>query len=248
MKHRIVLGLAVLGLLLAARPAGTAPPEPKLRVLLTYGGHDFQEKDFFALWDSLPGIVYTRAPLPQSADRLKPGLEAEFDAIVCYDMVKELSPEQQRGLLALLDRGIGLVSLHHNLGSNLDWPDYHRVIGGTWLYRKATIDGREYGPSTYEHGQEIAVKVADPDHPITRGLRDFVIHDETYGHTYVDPSVHVLLSADNPKNVAPFLWTRTQGNSRVVYFQAGHDAEAWRNPSFPEILVRSIRWAARKSP
>jgi type 1 glutamine amidotransferase len=244
MKTQIVYGFCCLAILVAADPAWAAPPDAKLRVLLTYGGHDFQEKEFFAMWDAFPGVTYTKAPLPQSADLLKPGLEKDYDVIVCYDMVKELSPAQHEAFLTLLDRGIGLVSLHHNLSGNLEWPEYHAVIGGTWLWQKRSIDGREYGPSTYEHGQEISVKIADKDHPITKGLSDFVIHDETYGNTYVSPTVHVLLRADNPKNVQPFAWTNQYGKSRVVYFQAGHDAEAWKHPAFQEILGRSIRWAA----
>ena len=146
---------------------------------------------------------------------------------------------------ALLDRGIGVVSLHHNIGANPEWPEYHQVIGGAWLAGKRSIDGKEYGPSTFEHGQEIRIEIADEDHPITKGLVGFVIHDETYGNTYVSPSVHVLLRAENPKNVSPFAWVSQHGKSRVVYFQAGHDAEAWQHPGFQEILRRSIRWAAQ---
>ncbi len=246
MKTLLLVALAGLGLSLAPARLSAAQPATKLRVLLTYGGHDFQEKGFFAMWDALPGVTYTKAPLPQSADLLRPGLEKDYDVIVCYDMVKELSPSQQQAFVALLDRGIGLVSLHHNLGSNLAWPEYHEIIGGSWLSNKRTVDGREYGPSTYEHGQEIPIAIADKDHPITKGLEDFVIHDETYGNTYVSPSVHVLLTAVNPKNVKPFAWTNQAGKSRVVYLQAGHDAEAWKHPSFREILQRSIRWTAGK--
>ena len=245
MNRRVFCVLAFLTAILPSPLAFSAEPSVKLRVLLTYGGHDFQEKEFFALWDALPGVTYTKAPLPQSADLFKPGLERDYDVIVCYDMVKELSSEQQHGLIALLNRGIGLVSLHHNLGSNLEWPEYHQVIGGTWLWKKRTIDGKEYGPSTYEHGQVIPIKIADKAHPITNGLSDFVIHDETYGNTYVSPSVHVLLAAENPKNVSPFAWVTRYGKSRVVYFQAGHDAEAWKHSTFQTILQRSIRWAAR---
>lgn len=241
-----VFAFAVAFAAITTSGASAAPPEAKLRVLVTYGGHDFQEKEFFAMWDGLPGVTYTKAPLPQSADLFKPGLEKDYDVIVCYDMVKELSPGQQRGLLDLLNRGIGLVALHHNLSGNLEWSEYHKVIGGSWLWQKRTIDGREYGPSTFEHGQEIPVKVADKDHPITKGLDDFVIHDETYGNTYVSPSVHVLLKADNPKNVVPFAWTNHYGKSRIVYFQAGHDSDAWKHPCFLEILMRSMRWAVEK--
>lgn len=245
MRQRMTFAATLAAVFVAVTPAIGAPPDTKLRVLLTYGGHDFQEKEFFAMWDALPGVVYTKAPLPQSADMLKPGLEKDFDVVVCYDMAKEFTPEQQRNLLALLDRGIGYVALHHNLSGNLEWAEYHKVIGGTWLWKKRTIDGREYGPSTYEHGQRIPVKVADSSHPITKGIQDFVIHDETYGNTYVDPSVHVLLRAENPRNVGPFLWVKPHGKSRIVYFQAGHDAEAWKHPAFQEVLRRSINWAAQ---
>jgi type 1 glutamine amidotransferase len=194
----------------------------------------------------LPGVTYTKAPLPQSADLLKPGLEKEYDVIVLYDMVKSLTPPQREGLLALLKKGIGVVSLHHNLVANLDWDEYHKIIGGTWVGSKRTIDGIEYGPSIPEHGQEIPIQIADKEHPITKGLSDFVLHDETYGKTYVSPTVHVLLTTTNPKNNPPFAWVNQYGKSRIVYFQGGHDAEAWKNPNFQEILVRSIRWTARR--
>ena len=133
----LVLALAVAFSLLPIAQVRTADGDAKLRVLLTFGGHDFQEKEFFAMWDAMPGVTYTKAPLPQSAELFKPGLEKEYDAIVCYDMVKELKPEHQQGLLALLDRGIGLVALHHNLSGNLEWAEYHKVIGGTWLWKQA---------------------------------------------------------------------------------------------------------------
>jgi uncharacterized protein len=246
MRRPIILALACVAALVTATGLAAAQPAAKLRVLLTYGGHDFQEKAFFAMWDAMPGVTYTRAPLPQSANLFKPGLEKDFDVIVCYDMNQTLTSAQRQGLLALLDRGIGLVSLHHNLGSYLEWPEYHKVIGGSWLAKKVTIDGDDHGPSTYEHGQDISIKIADKDHPITKGLADFVIHDETYGKTYTSPSVHVLLNADNPKNTVPFAWTNHHGKSRVVYLQAGHDAEAWKHPCFQEILKRSIRWAAEE--
>ncbi len=245
MKRLVIIGLACLAATLTSIAARTAPLTPKLRVLLTYGGHDFQEKEFFAMWDALPGVSYTKAPLPQSADLFKPGLEKDYDVIVFYDMVNKISPAQQQGLIALLDRRIGVVSLHHNIGAHPEWPEYHQVIGGAWLAGKRSIDGKDYGPSTYEHGQEIPIQIADKDHPITKGLSDFVIHDETYGNTYVSPTVHVLLRADNPKNVSPFAWVGQHGKSRVVYFQAGHDAEAWKHPSFQKILERSIGWAAQ---
>jgi hypothetical protein len=49
-----------------------------LRVLLTFGGHGFQEGPFFAMFDALDNVEYTKAPLPEKADLLKPGLEKQY--------------------------------------------------------------------------------------------------------------------------------------------------------------------------
>ncbi|QEH37087.1 Trehalose utilization [Aquisphaera giovannonii] len=244
---RAGLVLLVAGVPSLAIAQQQATPAKPLKVLLTYGGHEFQEKEFFAMWDALPGVTYMKAPLPDSARLLKPGLEKEYDAIVCYDMNNKIAPEQQQAFLSLLDRGIGVVLLHHNLAAEPDWTEYAEVRGGRWLGGKATIDGKSYGPSTYDHDQQIPIRVVDKDHPITRGLEDFVINDEAYGNFYVSPKCHVLLAANHARDTGPFAWTNEFGKSRIVYFQAGHDAKAWACPSYKEILLRSIRWSTRRS-
>jgi len=43
------------------------------------------------------------------------------------------------------------------------------------------------------------------------------------------------------------MWTRTEGKSRVVFLQLGHDRQAFDNPNFRDLVARSIRWAARRS-
>ncbi len=108
--------LVALGLGLSGTATAAPPATKKIRVLLTYGGHDFEEKPFFAMFDALSDVQYTKAPLPKSAGLLKPGLEKEYDVIVRYDMVQKVSPAQEKALVELLQRGIGLVALHHNLG------------------------------------------------------------------------------------------------------------------------------------
>lgn len=242
--------LAIAGLLaggaLAAEPAAPVPAATpaKVRVLLTYGGHAFQEKEFFAMWDALPGIVYERAPLPQAAGRLTPALAKDFDVVAMYDMAATFTPEQQKAAAALFESGVGLVSLHHNLGAQRDWDGWRTIVGGKYLFKDTTYDGKAYPKSTYSHDEEMPVTIADAAHPITAGLKDFVIHDETYGGYRVEPDAHVLLRTTHPKSTPELMWVRQNGRSRVVYLQLGHDAKAWANPAFPELLVRSLRWAA----
>jgi type 1 glutamine amidotransferase len=243
MKKTALLAVACLVALATAVRGQTTDGPPRIRVLLTYGGHDFQEKEFFAFWDNMLGVTYTKAPLPASAGLLKPGLEKQYDVIVMYDMVKAITPEQRKAFLALLDKGIGVVSLHHNLGAHNDWPEYRKVIGGKWLNAEETIDGRTYPKSTYDHDQDLHITVADPAHSITRGITDYNIHDEAYGQVYVDPSVHVLLTTKHPRNVTPVAWVTRYGKSPVVYVMGGHDSAAWANPGFQRLLTQSVRWA-----
>lgn len=252
MKAMFWTGIGIAAAVLAGVASGQAPaagggaaaPAPKLRVLLTYGGHGFQEKEFFAMWDALPGVVYERAPLPQSADRLKPGLEKAFDVVAMYDMAATFTPEQQKAAAELFKGGIGLVSLHHNLGAQRDWDGWRQIVGGKYIFKEATYDGKKYVPSTYSHDEDMPIEIADREHPITAGMKDFTIHDETYGGCRVEPGVRVLLRTTHPKNTPEVMWVRENGRSRVVYLQLGHDAKAWANPAFPELLLRSLRWSA----
>jgi len=218
----------------------------KTRVLLTFGGHGFQQEPFFKMFDEMEGIEYTKAPMPQSADLLRPGLEKEYDAIVMYDMVGKITPEQQKAFVALLNTGIGVVSLHHNMGAHRDWDEFRKIIGGKFIFKPCEIDGKQYSRSTWSHGEDMKIAVADKEHPITKGLKDFQIHDETYGKYYTSPEVKVLLTTDHPKNDPELAWVTQYGKSRVFYFMLGHDNHAWSNPMYPEIVLRGIRWAAEK--
>jgi type 1 glutamine amidotransferase len=240
--------LLVTLLLLGGMNVVAAAEEPKpLRVLLVYGGHGFEEAAFFAFWDALPGVSYTKAPLPEWADRLGPELAPQYDVIVLYDMFTGFTPEQKSRFLALSRTpGVGVVALHHSLNSHRDWPAYHELIGGKWVNTAETIDGKTYPPSTYSHDEQSPVTVADTSHPITKGIPPFTIHDETYGGVYIAQDVHVLLKTDHPKNAPAVAWTKPNGPNRLVYLMLGHDAKAWAHPQFGELVARSLRWVSRR--
>ncbi len=246
MIRRTFLAAAALGLVLSAVGGQSAAGEPKLRVLVVTGGHGFQAEPFFALFDSVPNAVVTRATYPAAADLLKPALADQQDVVVFYDMwTKPLTQQQKDAFVALLKRGIGVVALHHTLAAHPDWPEYAKIIGGRYFVRPTQWDGQTY-KSSYAHGQDIHVRVADPDHPITRGLSDFDIHDETYKDYYTDPRAHVLLTTDHPKSDPELAWTLRYQNSRVFYLQLGHDRFAYENPAYRTLISRGLRWVAGK--
>jgi len=246
MRRREVLWAVLAGLSLAVAPLGAAEPSTKIRVLLTFGGHAFEEPAFFRMFDAMQGIRYTKAQFPKQLDLLKPGLEKQFDALVMYDMNPKITPEQQKNFDRLLKAGIGVVSLHHNLAAHRQWPDFRKVIGGQFLLTPTEIEGKTWAKSTWSHGEDIPVSIVDRNHPITKGLSNFTIHDETYGGYYVAPDVHVLLTTNHPKNTPQLAWATKYGASRVVYLMLGHDGKAYSNPNYPELVARSIRFVAGK--
>lgn len=248
MRQRIIALCATLGLFINAIGGWAESPDTaqkgKIRVLLTYGGHGFEEKPFFQMFDNMEGIEYKAIKLPDQADMLNPKAADEFDVLVMYDMVPAISPQQQEAFVALLKKGIGVVSLHHNMGAHRNWDEFRKIIGGKFVLEKCVIDGQEYKPSGWAHGQDYKVIIADANHPITRGLKDFMIHDETYKDYYTAPNVHVILKTDCPTNDPEIGWVTKYENSRVFYLMLGHDSLAWNNPNYPVILKRGIEWAA----
>ena len=170
----LTLGL-ILSALLSTTPLRADPPagQGKIRILLTVGGHDFEVKPFYAMFDAMPDVSYTKATMPKDAGLLKPGLEKEYDVLVRYDMVGGVTPEQEKSLVELLNRGIGLVALHHNLGAHSRWPEYRKIIGGKWIVEPCEIDGKHYVPSLYSHGETIPVtrgRQRPPDHARAQGF------------------------------------------------------------------------------
>jgi len=229
----------------SAEQASRSPPP--LRVLLTYKGHAFDEDRFFALWDAWQKqglLTYTRCPLPEEAARLEPTATAQYDVLVMYDMAPEFAPDQQAAFLALLDKGIGVVSLHHNLAAHEIWPLWRDIVGGQFLHANQTIEGKTYAPSVFQHDVWLRIGTPDPKHPIVRGVEPFYIFDESYGKVYHAPGIKAVLTTDSPGNDREIAWTKWFGNSPVFYFQLGHDSHAWTHPLYQKILLQSMRWTA----
>ena len=217
----------------------------KVRILLTTGGHGFQQEPFYAMFDAMEDVEYTKGQMPQDAGLLKPGLEEDYDCVVMYDMCKPgITPEQQQAFVKLLEKGIGVVSLHHNLGAHRTWDEFPKIIGGKYVFEDCDIDGRTYKKTPWSHGEHLSITVVDKEHPITRGIDDFEIEDETYGVFYVAKGVNVLLKTQHPKNNPEIAWTTKYGNSRVVYLMLGHDGKAYNNPAYQKLVHRAINWAA----
>lgn len=226
--------------------AQTRPHPEKVRVLLITGGHAFEREPFLeALRTNAALAVMSAEHAPGGAAAWERDDLAAFQAVVLYDMPAAITDAQKAKFLSLFKQGTGLVVLHHALASFPGWEEYERIIGGRYPQPpkgQPPVSDR----LGYKHDVTFTVHVADGAHPITAGLADFAIRDEIYWGFRVGADVHPLLTTPHEKSGNPLMWTRTEGRSRVVYLQLGHDRYAYENPGFRELLGRSILWAARR--
>ena len=213
-------------------------------VLLITGGHDYDKEQFEVLLSKLP-ITYEHAEHPNAHKMLKSENISKFDAVLLYDMPKEISEEAREDFINMLKKGKGLVVLHHAFCSYDIWPEYVKIAGGRYHHYPWKKDGVEQTPSTFTHNVQFSIKVADKDHPITKGISDFSLFDEAYGNTEILSTIHPLLSTNTQPSGPLVCWTNQYEKSRVVTFTLGHDRKTWENPTFIEILSRSLLWAAR---
>ena len=111
---------------------------------------------------------------------------------------------------------------------------------------KTVDEGKEVGPSGYQHDRDMTVSICDRAHPITWGLDTFTIHDETYNKYSIAPGVTPLLTTNDPTSDKVIGWTHVCGNSRVVYLQLGHDRNAFDDPGYRRLVAQAIQWTAKR--
>jgi hypothetical protein len=227
--------MPALLLLLAATLLAADPP---IRVQVTTGGHDY-DPTFYAPFEGDAGIKAIVNPHPKA---FRPVMLKNIDVLVLYDSVDDVPEAQRKILQQFVESGKGLVVMHHAI---VDFPNWEwwwkEVVGGKYLLQP--MDGKK---STYKHDVTFDVKKT-AEHPVTRGVTDFQIIDETYKDMWISPNVKVLLTTKEPTSDGPVAWISPYAKARVVYLQLGHDRHAHGNPSFQLLVRNAIRWAAGRS-
>lgn len=238
------IALLIFSLALFTEPLFAAGSPAKPKVLVITGGHGFEQEPFFKMFRDNTNIAFTAAAHGKdSATGWENADVPTSDVVVLYDMPMNITEAQKARVLTLFDRGAGLVVLHHALVSFQDWPDYERIIGGR--YPKPPKGQPQVTDKVgYQHNVDFQIVVMDGQHPITKGLKDFPIHDEIYWGFRVGADAHPLLTTTHEKSGKPLMWARTEKKSRVVYLQLGHDHSAYENPNYRELIARAIQWAA----
>lgn len=216
----------------------------KIKVVVITGGHGFKKEPFFAMFDSFGDVEYTSADLQDHSEIFEDVSKWDYDVMVFYHMTQQISPKRQKNFVKLLRRGIGVVALHHSIGAFQQWGRHRKIIGGKYYLKVTEEEGVTHKASGYKHDVDFTVHIEDATHPITRGITDFAIHDETYKDQVFERDNHILLTTDHPTSDKPLCWVRRYGKAKICYIQPGHGAEAYANEHYRRLVSRAIGWSA----
>ncbi len=223
------------------------PPVKTIRILVITGGHGYKVEQFNLMLSGLgDNITYEVAELPAAYVMFQPQNRSKYDVLVFYHMWQKITDEQAVVFSECIKEGKPVVALHHSICAYDDWPEYWNIIGGKYFHKPTTFNGKEYQPCSYIHDLHFNVKVSDKNNPVTKGVQDFPIFDETYKGYYVEEGVTPLLTTDEPSSTPLIGWSKKYGKARIVVLQSGHDVPTFENPNFRKLLKQSIEWVYNK--
>lgn len=145
-------------------------------------------------------------------------------------------------LKRFVENGGGLVSVHFACGAwHGEWPEFQNIVGRVW-------HGSGPGKSQHDPYGKFMVEIADPNHQITQGMKDFETTDELYTCLTGDAPIHLLAHSKSAvdQKYYPQAFVRDYGKGRVFLTTLGHDVRAWTNsPAVGELLRNGSAWAAK---
>ena len=146
--------------------------------------------------------------------------------------------------------------------------DYAERGGSAWFFHNANyISG---GSADFRHVEgalftghtgfrPYRMKIVNPDHPITRGVKDFVVTEEQHYLIYdKDPKTVLMrsVSTDGQEYTTPkygnqgttceACWAYDYGKGRVCYMAPGHTIPSFWNPEYVMLQKNALRWLLRQ--
>jgi type 1 glutamine amidotransferase len=153
---------------------------------------------------------------------------------------------RQQAFLDYVASGKGFIGIHAATDTAYNWSGYGDLIGGYF-------DGHPWGS-----GDEVSVRVEDPNHPLCRHLegKNLDFKEEIYqmrDKPYSRQKQRVLLGLDlgrtKPKNGMkrkdndyPISWVKTYGQGRVFYCSLGHREDKYWDPRVMQHYLAGIQF------
>ena len=204
------------------------------------GSHPYDVSSFNKMLRSIPEIDYDIQSIEEFCANLGEYTD-KYDVVLFYNMTKEVPQEEKawdkifkKPLEDIAERGQGIFILHHAILAFKEWKVWSDICG---------IENRKSG---YHGGQHVQYQIMNKEHPITKGLQDFEMIDETYTMECTGEGSQVLISTEHPNSMKTIAWTREYKNSKVFCYESGHGHTAFEDENFRSILKNGILWLSGK--
>jgi Trehalose utilisation len=161
---------------------------------------------------------------------------AKFDQNPVYWM----TPEQGKAVKEFVQNGGAALFYHNVTYISPQNQEFRDVLGAVT---------REHPPL-----RPFKVKIVNKEHPITRGVNDFVVTDEQHFVKYEKEPKYVLMESVNEDGLtwrdagasSVAGWAYDYGKGRVCYLAPGHVITALWNPEYEKIQRNAVRWLLRE--
>ncbi|MGZ8940148.1 MAG: ThuA domain-containing protein [Limisphaerales bacterium] len=167
-----------------------------------------------------------------------PGLEklAQADLAVLYVRRMTLPENELAEIRKYVESGKPLVALRTSSHAFENWKEFDKeVLGGNY--------GNHYGNKLKT---TVSVAAGAKDHPLLRGVSEFVSDGSLYKNTPLGPGAKVLLmGAVEGHAPEPVAWTRENKGARVFYTSLGHPQD-FKEESFRNLVRNGIEWGLQK--
>jgi type 1 glutamine amidotransferase len=165
-----------------------------------------------------------------------------------------ITEEQGQAVNDFVSAGKGLYSFHSNAFLSRSSKNYRDVQGGVGLNHPTL--------------RPFKVRVVNKEHPVTKGVEDFMVTDEQHYTIYDKDPKNILLHGENldgltfdavlrdPKEGGPEAsgppqnlgttsisgWAHEYGQGRVVFTAMGHTIHALWQPEYLKLQKNAVRW------
>jgi len=227
--------LLYLWILVLAASSCSKSPE----VLVITGGHAYDTTEFFGMFNSLENISFDSVSYPAARELLSSPEIGKYDLLLFYDYLPDMPLSDSATFQDLTRKGMPMIFMHHALCTFQSWDGYQQMVGGKYVMPDHPDSSLHSG---YSHDIDLKIEVGDPSHPVTRGISEFVIHDEGYYNIQINREVLPLLGTKHLHCAPLVAWENQWENSTCLYLMFGHDKQAYVNEHFKLLLQNSIQY------
>jgi type 1 glutamine amidotransferase len=215
----------------------------KIQAAVLVENHEYNVIGFQKMLDSFTDCEFYVQPVDLFVRDIDNNME-KYDTVLWYNINWD-PPKEDGALKKYLENKIGeskqgIIIIHHALLNFQNWDTYTKICG---LKERGANVGFKY-----TQNQTVKSHILNTDHPITKGISDFSIIDETYqiGEPE-EPGNTILITTDNETSMKNLAWTRQYKNSRVFSYASGHDGRVYADANYRMIIKQALAWTANRS-